>query len=65
MGRPKTGKRSNPDYEQASIYIRKDTHRALKHRALDEERDVSDVLQELAAGWIDGRIAFVQKPQAR
>ena len=56
-GRPRTGKRSNPDYKQISALIRKDTHRGVARALLDEDasRDVSDLLQELLEGWLERR----------
>ena len=56
-GRPRTGKRSNPDYKQISALIRKDTHRAVVSVLLNdgESRDVSDLLQELLQKWLDHR----------
>ena len=56
-GRPRNGKRSNPDYKQISALIRKDTHRAVVRVLLDdaESRDVSDLLQELLQRWLDRR----------
>ena len=56
-GRPRNGKRSNPDYKQISALIRKDTHRAVVRALLDEgeSRDVSDLLQELLQRWVDRR----------
>ena len=56
-GRPRTGKRSNPDYKQISALIRKDTHLSVARALLDEHasRDVSDLLQELLEGWLERR----------
>ena len=56
-GRPRDGKRSNPDYKQISALIRKDTHRAVVRVLLDdgEARDVSDLLQELLQRWLASR----------
>jgi hypothetical protein len=53
VGRPR-GKRSNPDYEQISAYLRKDTYRAAKIKLLEtgDDRDVSEVLEELLAAWV-------------
>ena len=53
-GRPRNGKRSNPDYKQISALIRKDTHRSVVRILLDdgESRDVSDLLQELLQRWL-------------
>lgn len=52
-GRPK-GKRSHPDYEQVTAYIRKDTHRAAKIALLSkgEEREFSELIQELLEQWL-------------
>jgi hypothetical protein len=53
VGRPR-GKRSNPDYEQISAYLRKETYRAAKIKLLEtsDERDISEVLEELLAAWV-------------
>lgn len=55
VGRPR-GKRSNPDYEQISAYLRRDTYRAAKIKLLQrgDERDISEVLEELLAAWVRG-----------
>lgn len=48
------GKSSNVDYTQATLYIRKDTHLAIKKKLLDDEqgRDMSDLAQELFSEWL-------------
>lgn len=53
-GRP-PGKRSNPDYEQATIYIRKDTHRAVKVALLQREdtRQFSELVEDLLQQWVE------------
>lgn len=55
--RANAGKSSNPAYKQISAYVRKETHRAALRRLLDEDggRDLSDVIEELLAGWAAGR----------
>lgn len=54
-GRPK-GKRSNPDYEQVTAYIRRDTYKATKIALLEEEEgDFSDLVESLLAEWLDRR----------
>ena len=49
-----SGKRSDPDYVQISAYIRKDTHRQAKRKLLEygDERDLSDVIEELLKNWV-------------
>ncbi|MEP0920078.1 hypothetical protein NC981_25115 [Leptolyngbya sp. DQ-M1] len=53
VGRPK-GKRSDPDYEQVTAYIRKDTHRDIKIALLQEGqgREFSELVQELLDGFL-------------
>jgi hypothetical protein len=48
LGRPK-GKRSDPDYEQVTTYIKKDTHLAVKLLLLQssENKDFSELVQTL------------------
>lgn len=46
-----TGKRGNPDYQQISAYIRKDTYRAVK-QAIVTKRDMSDLIEELFSEWL-------------
>ena len=53
-GRPATGKRSNPDWKLYSHFLKKQTQRAAVARlqALDDGRDLSDILQELLEEWL-------------
>ncbi len=55
-GRPK-GKRSHPDYEQVTAYIRKDTHRDIKIALLSEGngREFSELIQEMLEQWLKSR----------
>ena len=55
IGRPKTGKSSNPDFTAATIYIRKATQRAALGRILEsgDGRDFSQLAEDLLATWID------------
>lgn len=52
-GRP-PGKRSDPDYMQQSIYIRKATNRAVQIALLQhgDERDLSEVVEDLLTEWL-------------
>jgi hypothetical protein len=54
-GRPATGKRSNPDWKLYSHFLRKSTQRAAvaKLQAVEDGRDLSDVLQELLERWLN------------
>jgi hypothetical protein len=53
MGRPK-GKRSDPNYEQVTAYIRKDTHLQVKITLLQEGqgREFSELLEELLTEFL-------------
>lgn len=52
-GRPR-GKRSDPNYEQVTAYIRKDTHLAVKIALLQEGqgREFSELLQDLLGDFL-------------
>jgi hypothetical protein len=54
-GRP-PGKRSNPEWKLYSHFLKKQTQRraAAQLAALDDGRDLSDVLQELLERWLAG-----------
>jgi hypothetical protein len=49
------GKRSDGDYRQVSAYIRKDTHQRVKIALLQEEREFSELVEELLNGWLHAR----------
>jgi hypothetical protein len=58
QGKAKTkGKRSDPDYEQVSAYIRKETYRNVKIALLQEEekRDFSDLVETLLSEWLNNQ----------
>jgi hypothetical protein len=52
-GRPK-GKRSDPDFEQVTAYIRKETYRQTKITLLssDGEQDFSELIESLLTEWL-------------
>lgn len=52
-GRP-PGKRSNPDFEQITAYIRKDTHQGVKIALLQEGngQEFSELVENLLSGWL-------------
>ena len=53
-GRPK-GKRSNPDFEQVTAYVRSKTYRQTKIALLqqDELSDFSELVEELLSEWLN------------
>jgi hypothetical protein len=52
----KVGKRSDPAYRQISTYVRSDLYRSVKRELLMDERDFSDLMDELLAEWLSKRI---------
>jgi hypothetical protein len=53
-GRVNTGLRSNPDYVQLSIYVRKDTHHRVfgALHARNDKSTFSGLVQELLENWL-------------
>ena len=52
---PSAGKRSNAEYRQVSAYVRKDTHRKVKMALLEDDREFSELVEELLDGWLASR----------
>lgn len=61
-GRPR-GKRSNPDYEQVTAYIRRDTYTEVKIALLQqgEDREFSELVEQLLTEWLSTQKA--KKPK--
>ena len=52
-GRP-PGKRSHPDFEQITAYVRKDTHHTVKLELLKNGRkEFSELVEELLGQWLN------------
>jgi hypothetical protein len=51
----RAGKRSNDEYRQISAYIRKDTHRRVKIALLEQDREFSELVEELLGEWLESR----------
>lgn len=56
-GRPRTGKRSNPEYRSLTILVRRDMHKTMKEvlRKDPEGLDISGLFERLCGEWIEGR----------
>lgn len=52
VGRP-PGKRSDPNYQQVTVLLRSQTYRAARKRLLDEDKEVSELLNELLDAWLN------------
>ena len=51
----KKAKSANPDYTRTTIYLPKKMHKKLKAIALDEEREMSSIVEELIETWMSKR----------
>lgn len=54
MGRPRreNAKHRHPDYRQVTAYIRRDTYAEVRGRLFINEREFSDLVQELLSHWL-------------
>lgn len=53
-GRPRTGRRSDPDYTPLTVHIRRDTHRDVKIELLQQEppKQFGELVEELLSKWL-------------
>ncbi len=53
-GTRRTGraKRDDPDYKQALAYVRRDTHKQVMAALATQEREFSDLVEELLSKWL-------------
>jgi hypothetical protein len=53
----RSGKRSDPDYEQITAYVRRETYRDVKIALLRDDKvaDVSELLENLLSDWLKSR----------
>ena len=51
----KKAKSANPDYNRTTVYLPKKMHKLLKAIALDEEREMSSIVEELIETWLSKR----------
>ncbi len=56
VGRPR-GKRSNPDFEQVTAHIRRETHRRVKLALLEDDQgqEFSELVEGLLNTWLKSR----------
>ncbi len=54
---PKTGKKDNPDYQQATAYIPRQLHQDVKVLLIQEggKQDFSELVEELLRKWVKGQ----------
>ncbi len=46
-------KSTNPDYTRTTIYLPKKMHKKLKAIALEEEKEMSSIVEELISAWLN------------
>lgn len=54
-GRPPTrakGKSASDDYVKLTSYIRRETHREIKRKLLDDGREISELIEDLLGQWL-------------
>ena len=51
----KKAKSANPDYTRTTMYLPKKMHKQLKAIALDEEKEMSSIVEELIDAWLNSR----------
>ena len=48
-------KSTNPDYTRTTLYLPKKMHKRLKAIAVEEEREMSEIVEELLGDWLESR----------
>ena len=51
VGRP-PGKKSDPDYTQVTVYLKRDNHLAAKKRLLDDGKEFSELVDQVVMAWL-------------
>ena len=51
----KKAKSANPDYTRTTLYLPKKMHKKLKAIALEEETEMSSIVEELIEGWLSSQ----------
>ena len=48
------GKSADKDYVKLTSYIRRETHREVKRKLLDDGREISELIEDLLRLWLRG-----------
>lgn len=48
-------KGKDPEYQRTTVYLPKTLHRKLKAAALEDEREMSEIIEELIEQWLTSR----------
>lgn len=46
-------KRNHPEYSQLKVYISRKIHKGLKIKAIEEEREMSELVQDLLSQYLE------------
>lgn len=54
-GKTRVGKRNDPDYDQVTAYIRKETHKRAKIALLEQpdKQEFSELVEQLLTQWLE------------
>ena len=52
LPRTTKGKSADPNFIKLTSYIRRETHREVKRRLLDDGREISELVEALLGGWL-------------
>lgn len=50
-----TSKSKNPTFQRTTVYLPKDLHKKFKVTAMNEEKEMSDIMIELIEQWLNSR----------
>ena len=48
-------KSKDPDYQRTTVYLPKALHRKLRASAIADDREMSDVIEELVQQWLESK----------
>jgi hypothetical protein len=51
-------KSKNPAFQRTTVYLPKDLHKKFKVTAMNEEKEMSDIMIELIEQWLNSRITI-------
>jgi hypothetical protein len=51
-----TSKSKNPDFQRTTVYLPKDLHKKFKVTAMNEDKEMSDIMIELIEQWLSPRL---------
>lgn len=55
LTKKKQAKANNPNYVSTTFYLPKQLHRQLKKAAIEEDKEMSEIVEDLVARWLQSR----------